>query len=306
MTDLSALGFTEAKAACRYPKILVFGASGTGKSWFAAGAGDADNPALVIDTEGGTDFYGPETGHHFQKMPSQNIRAVERVARALAKEPSTAPLVLDSGTIMWDVTQDAVAARFNVEDLQMHHWNKVKKPYRQLYPLLMSLPRPVIITAHEGAIFEEQTNGRGKKELAVIGYKPKFENQAEYAFDLTLRLELINGKRIGTAYNSRLVDFPTGATMDDPTYAGIVALAYKGEMTASPLPDLDAAVEEAAEDLDGLEVPVDEILTKMGRTRKYETAYDLFTKNQDRATREGWHDRLCEALDEANARFRDE
>lgn len=263
---LGKLGFAPAEAKSRHPKILVFGASGSGKTWFALGAGDRDNPAIVLDTERGTHFYGPQTGHHFVRRDTQDVKAALDVARTLQKDGGDNAIILDSGTILYETTQEAVARAQGVEELKFQHWRFVKTPYKRLYSALMGLARPVIITAHEGTEYDMK---RG--ELIATGFKPKFENGADYVFDLVLRLVADRGNRKAIAYKSRLPGLPTGTEIPDPTFQKIVDAGYGATAPVDDsYHDYDKSVDAAAEQFDksgDMKVTLDDVLDKFSTAK---------------------------------------
>jgi len=294
MTDLKRLGFEAGTGQARYPKILVFGAAGTGKTWFALGAGTKDNPAIVLDTEAGTHFYGPETGHHFLRKDTQNIRDALQVVQALEGVESDAPLVLDSGTILYEAVQEAVAEKARVDELKFHHWRHIKRPFRKLYVHLMNLPRPVIITAHEAQQFS-----MSKGELVVTGYDPRFEKQAVHVFDLVLRLTRNGEVTTATVHKSRLAGFPTGKTIENPSYHGIIKAAYGGKTFVSgDVLDGDAEIAKVAEAMDAegrLMADKDDVLAKVSAAKAVPHLENIFRKYKSDAEAGGWLDDLVAA-----------
>lgn len=302
--DYGKLGFEPAVMHARQPKILVFGRAGSGKTRFALGAGTKEQPALVMDSEGGTHFYTEAQGFYYLRRDTQNIVDAMRVVDALMEEDGPgAPVVLDSGTVFWTVSQDAYCARAGIEDPQFGDWRKIKHPFQRLYSRLMILNRPIIITAHESAVYSERTNKKGRKELFVDGYKFDFEKKADHVFDIILRMMAEGGKFWAEVYKTRLAALPTGTRIDDPSYAKVIKMAGVYDHAGKgKIADYDRTVQAAADTFTNNPLR-DDVLCDIKDAATVERIKEIFEQYKDVAKAEGWLQDMRVAAIEAQGKM---
>ncbi len=238
-------------------KMLIFGGPGTGKTWFALHA-----PApLVLDTESSTDPYRgradfPEFWVAKSAQPAEILQVLEHLQKhGGVQSISPKTLVVDSFSVLWQVRREAgerraeqLAAR-NGKDAERakvsyYDWAWVKRPLQRLYGQLVNMPFNVIITAREKAVYDEVQGGK----LEIVDYVADMERNAEYVFDLVLRLYLKDGKRFAEVRKSRFADFPPGKVIENPSWEHFAHLAQVGAEGAeqSVTPDVLAAAEAEA------------------------------------------------------------
>lgn len=301
MADLFAdLGFSPPIIGGRQPKILLFGGPGTGKTYMALSSGTKEAPAILLDTEGGSHFYGDGTGHFFVRKDTQNIMDALRVADALLKRTDPSPLVVDSGTILWKMAQEGYCAKKKIDDPAFGDWRKIKAPFERLYSRLMAMPRPVIITAHEAENVDQE--GKAVKKNVDEPAKPVFEKRAAHVMDICLRLSVRRRVRIAEVYKSRIAALPVGDEIENPTYARIIELAgvYGGAPAAPPQPveDYDATVARVADDYTD-NIFRDETLRALRAVKSMEEAREIVTEAVKKtAAVDGWLHDLKEVMRE--------
>lgn len=227
-------------------KVLLYGASGTGKTWFAL---HAPSP-LVIDTEGGTGAYRgradlPPYTVAASASPRDIATLLERYVERGAVEAGGETLrpetvVIDTFTALWLAAQgvgqrvaEARAAKYKrpAEEarLAFGDWGLIKRPIQRLYALLPTLPAHVIVTARLKDVYDGES-GEAKK----IDEAPDIERNAIYTFDVVIKLEeLAPGKRIGLVQKSRFGHaLPVGTRIPDPSWASLAHLVH-----SEPAPD---------------------------------------------------------------------
>ena len=96
-------------------------------------------------------------------------------------------LVVDSLSHLWDSCKNAYAGRLTrAGTVPLPAWSVIKRPYRELMNLLLSLPVHVLLCGRQSNDFaEDQQSG----ELKNLGYKMRAEGETAYEADLLLRLE---------------------------------------------------------------------------------------------------------------------
>jgi len=241
-----AIEYSTAPVARRL-KVLIYGASGTGKTWFAL---HAPSP-LVIDTEGGTGAYrGRADLPPFTVAASASPRDVatllERYAAKGAIEnggealrPET--VVIDTLSALWLAAQgvgqrvaEARAAKYKRPPeearLAFGDWGLIKRPIQRLYALLPTLPAHVIVTARLKDVYDGESGGDAKK----IDEAPDIERNAIYTFDVVIKLEeLAPGKRVGLVQKSRFgAALPVGTRIPDPSWSSLAHLVH-----SEPVPE---------------------------------------------------------------------
>jgi hypothetical protein len=188
-------------------KVLIFGKSGVGKTWFAL-----TFPApYYIDTEGGADgrhyqarlseaggaYMGPEDG-------SLDFGTVIEQMQALATEKHDfRTLIVDSITKLYQTAISNEAERLGDKDA----FGASKKPaiafMRRMVNWATKLDMNVIFVAHEVAEWG-LINGQRQE----IGQAPDAWDKLIYELDLTLRAEKRGPSRVAVVRKSRLLGFP--------------------------------------------------------------------------------------------------
>jgi len=249
------LTFTSSsKPVTRHIKLLLYGGPGTGKTHLAL---HAPTP-LVIDTESSTDAYRgrsdiPEFWVAKSAQPSEILETLEHLAQHGSVggiTPQT--LIVDSFSVLWQVRQEAGqkkaerhAKNPDQARVSYYDWAWIKRPIQRLYTQLVNMPFNIILTAREKAVYDEIKEGNQTK-LEIVDYVPDIERNAEYVFDLVLRLFVAaDGKRQAEVRKSRFPAFSKGSIIDAPSWEMVAPLLLVGE-EASVTPDVEAAAEAEA------------------------------------------------------------
>lgn len=182
--------FKSAEKVQKRLKVLVYGESGTGKTWFAL---TFPGKIAVIDTEGGTELYGGRSD--VQEFDVIRTKSYEEVMTALdfieADDGKTyQTLVVDPITVVYQVLQEAAARNSKARDgaIDMRGWGIIKTRMNRLYVRLTNLPIHVVVTSRLKEAYEQSGS-----DLVRAGVKPDSEKSTPYLFDIVLRLEN-NGK----------------------------------------------------------------------------------------------------------------
>lgn len=196
------------------PKIIVFGASGVGKTWAAL-----DFPSVYyIDTEGGANlphytaklsksggvYLGVEDGA--KDFPN----VIEQVKLLATTKHDYKTLVVDSVSelmLLYIATQSETMMAKGADMTKTY--GAEKKPAvayaRQLINWVQRLDMNVILICHE--------KGEWKDEK-MVGYTFDFWDKAEYILHLALRITKQGASRKGFVRKTRLEQFKDGAIFD--------------------------------------------------------------------------------------------
>lgn len=240
-------------------KVLVYGASGVGKTFFAL---SGKGKIAVIDTEGGTAHYAGREGlQDFDVLPTKTYKDVKAAVEFVAASPETyGTLVIDPLTVIWETLQDsaqikraaanAAKGRGNgiVEetDLEMLDWGRIKRQYKSLLTAIINLPIHTIVIARE----KDETEKRGD-QMVRIGSKPDCEKGTPYFFDTVLRMFIDGGARKMTVIKDRTGSNDAKSEIVDPTFESVFAkaLGVKGGVKRAQMDEAVAAALDAEEEL---------------------------------------------------------
>lgn len=186
--------FSVAKQSSRHPKVLLWGASGTGKTTLAL---QFPNP-VVIDLEKGTELYGSK--YNFDVLNANSIEEIKTAMEYLkTSDHDYETLIIDPITVMWELLQQEWSEKlfqFNQKskgfkneyyDFQMKDWALIKKEWKDLLLSIVNLNMAIVATAREKVLLNSSMN--------AIGYVPDSEKNIESYFDIVIRLERQNGER---------------------------------------------------------------------------------------------------------------
>jgi hypothetical protein len=180
-------------------KLALYGPAGSGKSFSALLVSEGlalhtGKRIAYVDTEHGTAFYGqpvPQRVVHpdafdFDVLYSKSITEVLTAVRQLNCN-THGVLVIDSITHLWDACKNAFTGRLTkAGTIPLHGWSAIKRPYKELVHLLLTLPIHVLICGRMGIdVTEDEASG----ELKHVGFKMKAEGETAYEPDLLIRLE---------------------------------------------------------------------------------------------------------------------
>jgi hypothetical protein len=192
-------GFEKPKPLKAALKMALYGPAGSGKTFTSLllAEGLARHTAkriAFLDTEYGTAFYGqavPQRAVHPEAFDFRVLHT-RSIAEALAAVKGLDPdaygvLVVDSLSHIWDSCKNSYAGRLTrAGTVPLPAWSVIKRPYRELMSLLLSLPVHVLLCGRQGNDFaEDQQSG----ELKNLGFKMRAEGETAYEANLLLRLE---------------------------------------------------------------------------------------------------------------------
>jgi hypothetical protein len=192
-------GFQKTQALKAALKLALYGPAGSGKTFTALLL--AEGLALqtgkriaYIDTELGTIFYGQAVTQRrvhpnafdFDVLYSKSITEVLAAVRGLDLE-THGVLVIDSITHLWDSCKNAYTGRLTkAGTVPLHAWGAIKKPYKELLHLLLTLPVHVVLCGRQGIDYSEDEESG---ELKNLGFKMRAEGETAYEPDVLVRLE---------------------------------------------------------------------------------------------------------------------
>jgi hypothetical protein len=193
------------------PKMVIFGASGVGKTWFAMSfpavyyiacePGNDRTHYMERLKAGGGVFMGPEDG-------SLDFDEVINQFKALATEKhSYKTVVVDSITKLFNNAIANEMERMDREGITIAFGNEKKSAVQYMRRLIAATNRldmNVIFIAHEMA--EWGTDSKGNR--VEIGKKPDCYDKLIYELDLGFSVVKQGASRYGIVKKSRLVGFP--------------------------------------------------------------------------------------------------
>ena len=223
--------FRPAEQVAPKVKVLIFGASGVGKTYFAL---TAPGKVAIIDTEGGTAFYARRAGKaglsQFDVLPTKTYRDVQSAVEYIVANPTAyGTLVIDPVTVIYETLQDAAQVKRADKrhdpdaDLEMLDWQQIKRRYKSLMTALVNLPIHVIVTARE----KDETERKGS-ETVKIGVKPDAEKGTAYFFDTVIRLAQVGtDSREAQILKDRTGTHPLGARLPAPSFKSVFGAAIR-------------------------------------------------------------------------------
>lgn len=214
-------------------KIALYGPAGSGKTFssllLAEGlARRKGRRVALIDTEQGTTFYAqsvPQRTVHpeafdFDVLHTKSV--TEALAALRALDPDVhGVVVVDSVSHLWDACRNAYNGKLTRNGgIPLHMWGSIKKPYRDMMNLLLSLPVHVILCGRQGIDYGED---EGSGELKQVGFKLRAEGETAYEPDILVRLESHKANRRQAATILAHVEKDrtgvlAGATIEWPTF----------------------------------------------------------------------------------------
>lgn len=199
---------SKAQAGIAKVKLGLYGEAGSGKTYTALKlAFGLGKKVAVFDTEHSTDFYAAEFDFHVV-----HSRKIEDLLTLLTSGELNDydVLIVDSVTHIWENVQSSYIeslkrsknpkkkAQGEREELQFQDWAKIKRPWKKMMALFLSMDIHVIFTGRLSYIYEMKNN-----ELSVIGDKMKAEGEAQYEPSILVKMELKNGKNVATVLKDR-------------------------------------------------------------------------------------------------------
>lgn len=224
--------FTKATPVAKKLKILIYGASGTGKTIAAL---SFPRPA-VVDAENGTDLYAGRAG--IPEFSVLRIKTFEELQKAIAyiqadKGKTFDTLIIDSVSVFYDVQKEAAAKTAANNDLGYREWAKINNRMVYLYNALTNLPVHIVCIAREAVEYETK-NGN----LTKIGTKPDADKRLVYMFDFIIRMnddhsgQVIKSRGAGNIKQMPTVNWQAFAKIADMFTGGQTVLAQDEDEAA--------------------------------------------------------------------------
>ena len=124
---------------------------------------------------------------------TERQRATHRAARTVEGRQQPVAGAFDPMTAMFvDACKNAYAGKMTrAGTIPLPAWTAIKRPYKELMNLLLSLPVHVLICGRMGTDFAEDDAG----ELKNLGFKMRAEGETAYEPDVLIRLEAHKANR---------------------------------------------------------------------------------------------------------------
>jgi hypothetical protein len=191
-------GFQKPRPLKASLKIGLYGSAGSGKTYtsllIAEGlAKHMGKRIAFVDTEYGTNFYTQHVAERavhpepfdFDCLYSKSITEVIAAVKSLDLT-KYGVIIIDSITHIWDSCKNAFTGKLTkIGTIPLNAWTQIKKPYKDLMNLLLSLPVHVLICGRQGTEYGDDETG----ELKNLGYKMRAEGETQYEPDILIRLE---------------------------------------------------------------------------------------------------------------------
>jgi len=212
-------------------KVLVFGATGSGKSTI----GGTFPKINLADSEDGNTYYLEQNPNILNVLRTTSATEVQEALDELNDEESLKSfdtIMIDSGTKLYENMQASayeivekrvkkqISKGINVdaEDLNLaqRDWGHIKRWNQQLktmYIMLSSMGKWVVEIAHQKDIMRDGTVDEKKKGIdrVKIGEAPDLAKKAEYDFDIIIQSYTVEDKD-GIKYFGKILKDRTGVT----------------------------------------------------------------------------------------------
>jgi hypothetical protein len=95
-------------------------------------------------------------------------------------------IVIDSVTHIWEACMAAYVGNTTRQgNIPAHAWGQIKKPYKDLVAMLLSIPQHVIICGRQGNDWDTDEEGK----MTKVGVKMKAETETPYEPHILIRME---------------------------------------------------------------------------------------------------------------------
>jgi AAA domain len=266
MKEVTMSAFAKPTSLKSALNLALYGPAGSGKTFSALLLGEGlvrngSRRVAVLDTEQGTAFYSqavPTRKAHPQAFDF-DVLHTKSVTEALAALHALDPaehgvVIVDSISHIWDACRNAYAGKLTkYGGIPLHAWATIKRPYKEMMNLLLSLPVHVIFCGRQGIDYGED---EGTGELKQVGFRLRAEGETGYEPDVLVRLESHKANRKAPATILAHVEKDrtgvlAGATIEWPTFDKLAKplLGLLGSKQAAVPSDDEVAMK----DVDALE-----------------------------------------------------
>lgn len=190
-------------------------------------------------------------------LETMDLQTTMAALQAFSRTPEISTIVLDSGSITWDLIGDIADAlheesaaknlakgRDEQSTLGRLAWNKPKKYNRRLFYACMRSGKHIIITSHQAETWKEGSDGK----LILTGVRPWLEKKSPHWADLIVEFAMpsarmdtstgkmsvpvpsikVVGENLGGGPNGSLVK---GTVLNNPTFKTLVDLSQLFDTT---------------------------------------------------------------------------
>ena len=196
-------------------KSLVFGKTGTGKTWFAL----SFPKPFYYDAEGGA-----RLGHYQQRIKDSGggymgprdgtqdfSTLIDQIDALSTEKHEFKTLIVDSVTKLWQIALQNESERLGSKDVFGASKKAPTSWMRKLISRVDRLDMNVLFIAHEATEWGKDDSGQ-RTEIAKI---PDVYEKLSHELDLTLRIEKLSPVlRTATVFKTRLTGFPDGERFD--------------------------------------------------------------------------------------------
>jgi hypothetical protein len=226
-------GFTKPMSLKSALKLAPYGPAGSGKTFTALLLAEGlarpnGRHVAVLDTEQGSAFYSQAVSRRTAHPEAFdfNVLHTRSVTEALTALHGLDPgvygaVVIDSISHLCDACRNAYSGKLTKHGgIPLHAWGAIKKPYRELKNLLLSLPVHAILCGRQGIDYGED---EGTGELKQVGYRLRAEGETAYEPDVLVRMECHKANRRQAATVLAHVEkdrtgILAGSTIEWPTF----------------------------------------------------------------------------------------
>ncbi len=235
-------------------RMLIYGASGSGKSYTAVGlatyiAGDAG--VVVIDTERRrsllyADRFEFQVIHVDDHKPATLLAAIRTAEKA-----NPGCIVIDSLTPVWEwsLNENDRVARERYNGNTFAAWGVTGQDWNDLMASLLATNTHVIVTARAKEKYEPKKNDRGKVEPVSLGVLPILRKGSEYEFDIVCMMDIEHSLFVTASRFSKIAN--TVLRQPGQKFASEIAgWLAGGDDSSQPANGDPAAVDELPPDFD--------------------------------------------------------
>ena len=212
-------------------KMLIYGKSGTGKTWYAL---EAPKPLAIIDLEGGSSIYHSKAADFggFDRLSTASIKDIDAAVKSLECDTHYQSIVIDPITIYYELLQEAYQEKRIKKSgnddapLAMKDWGDIKRRYKSLMTRLINIDKNMILIAREKELTQEIGG-----QHTVIGSKEDAEKSTTYLPDVVLQFEILKKKRMCRVIKDRTSQHETGSVIEIPKFSSWNVIVGKIENT---------------------------------------------------------------------------